>query len=101
MIALPGSLKYCDELIRKHDQEIVNHSEYMLGTGLPYGKAFKTEELGFRMKVHLYYDSEKALQESEALYELLDRQENDLKQMEEPPERKLQYYASHPALRSM
>ena len=91
VIALPGSLKYGRKLIGKHDQEIVNHSEYLLGPGLPYGKSFETEALGFRMRVHLYYDPEKALRESTALYELLQAQENDLKSMEEPPDRKLHY----------
>ena len=43
------------------------------------------------MRVHLYYDPEKALRESTALYELLEAQENDLKSMEEPPDRKLHY----------
>ena len=91
VIALPGSLQYCTELVKKHGAELVNHSEYMLGKGLPYGKAFEVNALGFRMKVHLFYDPDKALQESEALYELLERQENDLRQMEEPPDRKLRY----------
>ncbi len=91
VIALPGSLKYCTELIQKHRDELMNHSMYRLGKGLPYGKAFETTVLGFRMKVHLYYDPEKAVQESEALYELLERQENDLSQMEEPPNRKFHY----------
>ncbi|MEG2634065.1 MAG: transposase, partial [Oscillospiraceae bacterium] len=72
VIALPGSLKYCSELIKKHRAEIVNHSECMLGRGLPYGKSYEVTELGFRMKVHLCYDADKALRECEALYELLD-----------------------------
>lgn len=91
VIALPGSLKYCKELIEKHGPEIVNRSEYQLGTGLPYGKVFESNELGFRMNIHLYYDPEKALQESMSLYALLDAQENDLRNMEEPPDRKLHY----------
>ena len=91
VIALPGSLKYCTELIRKHCAEIIDHSQYHLGKGLPYGKAFDITELGFRMRVHLYYSPEKAAQESESLYELLERQENELSQMEEPPDRKLHY----------
>ncbi|HNX65193.1 MAG TPA: transposase [Oscillospiraceae bacterium] len=89
--ALPGSLKYCSDLIKRHRAELVNHSEHMLGKGLPYGKAYEVTELGFRMNVHLYYDADKALQENEALYELIERQENDLKSMEEPPDRKLKY----------
>lgn len=91
IIALPTSLKYCQKLIEEHGQKIVNHSEYLLGTGLPYGKMFETEELEFRMRVHLYYDPEKALHEAAELYELLEAQENDLKNMEEPPDRKLHY----------
>lgn len=91
VIALPGSLKYCSELIKKHKNELVNRSECKLGNGLPYGKAYEVTELGFRMKVHLYYDPDKALCESQALYELLERQENDLKNMDEPPEKKLRY----------
>ena len=91
VIALPGNLKYCQELIRKNKDEIVNRSEYMLGKGMPYGKAYEVNELGFRMKVHLYYDPDKALQESESLYELIERQENDLRNMDEPPDKKLRY----------
>lgn len=91
VIALPSNLKYCTDLIKKYRKEIVNHSEYMLGKGMPYGKAYEVNELGFRMKVHLYYDPDKALQDNEALYELLERQENDLRNMEEPPDRKLKY----------
>lgn len=91
VVALPSHLKYCSDLIKKHKAELVNRSENMLGTGLPYGKAYEVTELGFRMRVHLYYDPDKALRESEALYELLERQENDLKSMDEPPDRKLRY----------
>ena len=91
IIALPGNLKYVRELIGKHGQELVNRSKYLLGPGQPYGKCFETEALGFRMNVHLYYDPEKALRESAALYELLEAQENDLKGMEQPPDKKLHY----------
>lgn len=91
IIALPGSLKYVKELIKRHRSEIVNVSENMLGRGLPYGKKYETNELGFRMNVHIYYDPIKALRDSENLYELIERQENELNNMEEPPERKLHY----------
>ena len=91
VIALPRSLKYCAELIRKHRGELIDHSQYRLGNGLPYGKAFDVTELGFRMRVHLYYSPEKAVLESESLYELLDRQERELSMMEEPPDRNLRY----------
>ncbi len=91
VIALPSHLKYCSDLIKKHKAELVNRSENMLGKGLPYGKAYEVAELGFRMKVHLYYDPDKALRESESLYELLERQENDLKSMDEPPDKSLRY----------
>ena len=50
VIALPGSLKYCTELVQKHREELINHSEYRLGKGLPYGKAFETKVLGFRFE---------------------------------------------------
>lgn len=91
VIALPGSLNYVKDMIRKRREEIVNRSECRLGKGLPYGRAFETTELGFRMKVHLYYDAEKAARESEDLYDMIDAQENELKTMEEPPDRKLHY----------
>ena len=91
IIALPGHLKYCQELIAKHRGEIVNISKKKLGKDLPYGDSYEVTELGFRMRVHLYYDAEKALQESEALYELIDRQENDLSQMKEAPGAGLHY----------
>ena len=91
VIALPTNLKYCTELIKKHGGEIANHSEYRLGSGLPYGKSCEETALGFRMKVHLFYDPQKALKETEALYSLIDAQENDLRNMEEPPDKKLHY----------
>ena len=48
-------------------------------------KKFATNALGFRMNVHLFYDNEKALKEIGSLYELIDSQEDDLKNMQEPP----------------
>ena len=91
VIALPDSLKYCRELVSEHGAEIVNHSEFLLGLGLPYGKSYESMALGFRMKIHLYYDPEKALRETSALYALLNAQENDLKSMEEPPDKSLHF----------
>jgi transposase len=41
VIALPTSLKYCTELIKKYGGEVANHSEYRLGAGLPYGKSYE------------------------------------------------------------
>lgn len=43
------------------------------------------------MKVRLFYDPQKELKETEALYSLIDAQENDLRNMEEPPDKKLHY----------
>lgn len=91
VIALPGSLKYCSELIKKHGEEIRNHSEYRLGQGLPYGKKYEVTDLGFRMNVHLFYDNERAVREINAHYSLIDTQENELRRMEEPPDKKLHY----------
>ena len=91
IIALPGSLKYVRELVDKHRNEIVNVSENMLGRGLPYGKKYETTELGFRMNVHIYYDPVKALRDSENLYEEIEREENELRNMETPPDRRLRY----------
>lgn len=91
VIALPGSLKYCTELIARHGSEVKEHSEYRLGQGLPYGKKYETTELGFRMNVHLFYDAEKALRETEALWALIEAQENELRDMTEPPDRSLHY----------
>ncbi|MFR0734095.1 MAG: hypothetical protein ACLSHU_07780 [Oscillospiraceae bacterium] len=84
-------MKYCQEVIEKYGPELINHSEFRLGPGQPYGKSYESTALGFRMKIHLYYDPAKALRESASLYELLESQENDLKGMEEPPDKKLHY----------
>lgn len=43
------------------------------------------------MNVHLFYDPQKALKETEALYSLIEAQENDLTNTEEPPDKKLHY----------
>ena len=50
-----------------------------MGKDLPYGLSTEINELGFRMKVHIYYDPHKAVQESEAFYQHLEAQENDLR----------------------
>ena len=91
LIALPGTLRYAKELIDRHRDEIVNRSECYLGPGKPYGKVFEVTELGFRMNVHLYYDPVKAAKESEELQTELQRLENELAGMEEPPDRALHY----------
>lgn len=90
VIALPQGLNYVKELVTKHGNDIVNSSEFMIGKGL-FAKKYESTALGFRMNVHLYYDSFKAATEGEALFELIERQENDLKSMEEPPDRKYHY----------
>lgn len=91
VIAMPNSLKYIREMITKHRDELINRSENHLGMGMVYGKAYEITELGFRMRVHLYYDPQKAAMESERLYSELEKIENELQQMEEPPDRKLHY----------
>lgn len=91
LIALPEGLKYCQDLIDTHRTEVINRSECYLGIGKPYGKAYEVTELGFRMKVHLFYDPGKAARDSESLQEEIQRQENELMGMEEPPDRKLRY----------
>lgn len=91
VIALPSSLKYCKELIEKHRQEIMYRSECYLGTGKPYGKAYDVSELGFRMKVHLFYDPEKAARDAELVHLEVARMEAELSEMEEPPARSLHY----------
>lgn len=91
IIALPGSLKYCRDLIDKHRDEIVNRSECYLGPEKPYGKAYDVNELGFRMRVHLYYDPDKAAHDGRLLHEEIARMENELSEMDEPPARSLHY----------
>lgn len=91
VIAMPNNLKYVRELMMKHRGELINRSENHLGMGMIYGKAYEITELGFRMRVHLYYDPQKAAMESERLYAELEKIENELRQMEEPPDKKLHY----------
>ena len=91
IIALPGSLKYCRELIDKHRDEIVNKSDCYLGPEKPYGKAYETNELGFRMRVHLYYDPDKAAHDGRLLHEEITKMEKELAEMDEPPARSLHY----------
>lgn len=91
VISLPESPNYVKELIKRHRDEIINHSECYLGMGMPYGKAYEVNELGFRMKVHLYYDPAKAVRDSEALYAEIESIEHELQGMKEPPDRKWNY----------
>lgn len=90
VIALPQSLNYVKDFILEYGNDMINSSECMIGKGL-FAKKYESTALGFRMNVHLYYDSFKAATERETLFELIERQENDLKSMEEPPEKKYHY----------
>lgn len=91
IIALPGTLKYCRELLDRHRDEIVNKSECYLGPEKPYGKAYDVSELGFRMRVHVYYDPEKAAHDGRLLHEEIAKLERELSEMDEPPARALHY----------
>lgn len=91
VIALPMSLKYVKELVAKQGKELINRSEYKLGAELPYGKAFDVTDLGFRMRVHLYYDPMKAATDTAALFREIEKQEAELQAMTEAPDRKLHY----------
>ena len=91
IMALPGSLKYCRELIDKHRDEIVNKSECYLGPDKPYGRAYDVNELGFRMRVHVYYDPDKAAHDGRLLHEEIAKTENELAEMTEPPARSLHH----------
>ena len=91
VIALPLSLKYSKELITKHGHEIIHKSECYLGAGKPYGKDYETTSLGFRMKVHLYYDAEKAARDAELVHLEVAKMEKELAEMDEPPARNLHY----------
>ena len=91
MIAMPNSLKLAAELIDRHRSEIVNRSECRLGPNLPYGKKFESTTYGFRMNVHLYYSPEKALKECENFYAVLDKQQNELQEMELAPAKEQRY----------
>lgn len=93
IIALPGHMKFCQELIEKHREEIVNHSECYLGSGKPYGKAYTVDVDEYRMKVHLYYDPYKAVRDSSNLYEEIARQEAALGEMKTAPEKNKHYIA--------
>lgn len=91
VIALPGNLKYVTELVEKKGKELINRSEYKLGAELPYGKAYDVTELGFRMRVHLYYDPLKAANDSAALFRTVEKMEKELSEMDQAPDRWLHY----------
>lgn len=91
IIALPGHIKMFREMIDKHREELINRSECSLGSGRPYGKAYIKEMDGFRMKIHLYYDPYKAVTEHDGVLREVERMESELRNMEEPPDKKLQY----------
>ena len=91
VMALPDHIKYCQTLIDKHREELINRSECYLGANKPYGKGYIEEINGIRMKIHIYYDPYKAAKESSNLYEELDKLEQELRGMETPPDRKLHY----------
>ena len=91
IIALPGSLKLCRDLIDKHREEIVNRSACYLGPDKPYGRAYEVNELGFRMRVHVYYDPDKAAHDGRLLHEEIAKMENELAEMTELPARSLHY----------
>jgi len=91
VIAMPSSLNLYRSLVDKYREKIVNHSECRLGKGLPYAGECECTEYGFRMKVHLYYDAEKAAFDAERFYDELDKLERELSEMLQLPDRKLHY----------
>lgn len=79
------------ELVKTKGKEMINRSEYKLGTKLPYGRVYEVTELGFRMNVHLYYDPLKAANDSATLFREIERMEKELSEMEQPPEHRPHY----------
>jgi len=91
IISVANSTLFAKELIDEHRGEIVSRSECRLGKDLPYAKAVIREDLGFRIKAHIYYNPAKAAAEEEMLFEEIERCEHALSEMTEPPSRKLRY----------
>lgn len=91
IISVPNSTSFAKELIYEHRSEIVNRSECRLGKDLPYAKAVIREDFGVRVKVHIYYSSSKAAAEEDMLFGEIERCENALNEMTEPPPRNLRY----------
>ena len=91
IISIPNSSTFAKELIDKHRSEIVNRSECRLGKDLPYVKSVIKEDFGLRFKAHIYYSPSKAADEENLLFEDIEKCENALRQMSEPPSRTLRY----------
>ncbi|MEG1548778.1 MAG: hypothetical protein RR527_08615, partial [Clostridia bacterium] len=84
----PAKPEICARVYRQTQSR---YPECRLGAGKPYGKAYEVTELGFRMMVHLYYDPTKAAKGSENLQVEIQRLENELSAMDEPPDKKKHY----------
>lgn len=91
IISVPNSSLFAKELIDKYRNQIVNRSECRLGKNLPYAKTVIREDFGIRVKAHIYYNPTKAAGEEEILFGDIERCEQALNEMSEPPARNLHY----------
>lgn len=91
VMSIPNHLVFSRKMIDKYRNEIVGHSEYYIGNGMPYGKGVIVEEFGIRAKVHIYYSSEKAAAEERLLFERITEYERVLLEMSEAPSKDLKY----------
>jgi len=91
IISVPNSSLFAKDLIDRYRSQIVNRSECRLGKNLPYAKAVIREDFGMRVKAHIYYNPAKAAGEEDILFEELERCEQALSEMSEPPARNLHY----------
>lgn len=91
IISVPNSSVFAKELIDKYRSQIVNRSECKLGKNLPYAMTVIRNDFGMRVKAHIYYNPSKAATEEEILFDEIERRENALSEMSEPPSKSLYY----------
>ena len=92
MITMPPSLKAYKKLIDENKADIINNVEYKVRDRLVYCKKVEKNLYGFRMNVHIFYNQDKAADNSRTLYEKLEEMENDISKMTVVPSANSSYF---------
>lgn len=91
MIPVPGSLKFYDEMLSAHKDEITNNYNCYLNDGTYFGEKYEVNRYGFRMNVHIFYNPEKVALEIQSFKEKLEGMKSDLSKMEIMPSKSSNY----------
>lgn len=85
IIPVSLNLKYTKELLKKYRKEKMCDSRNRVPKQELFAVSINTDKYGIKSKVHIYYNGQKDLDESNALFEKLEKYEEQLKKCKKAP----------------